>query len=82
MAQKRVIIDSDPATGVPNRDVDDGLAFLLMLAAPEIRVEGITINFGNVGALTVIRSRRTCSVWWVVMCLCLKEQKTRLIWGY
>ena len=52
MAQKRVIIDSDPATGVPNRDVDDGLAFLLMLAAPEIRVEGITINFGNVGALT------------------------------
>lgn len=49
MAQ-RVIIDSDPATGLPNRDVDDGLAYLVMLAAPQTKVEGITITFGNVGA--------------------------------
>jgi purine nucleosidase len=50
MTKKRVLIDSDPATGVPNRDVDDGLAFLVLLASPDIQVEGITINFGNVGA--------------------------------
>jgi len=48
--KKRVLIDSDPATGERNRDVDDGLAFLVMLASPNIQVEGITINFGNVGA--------------------------------
>jgi purine nucleosidase len=52
MTKKRVLIDSDPATGVPNRDVDDGLAFLVLLASPEIQVEGITINFGNVDADT------------------------------
>ncbi len=51
---KRVVIDSDPATGVRNRDVDDGLAFLVLLASPNIQVEGITITFGNVGADTGI----------------------------
>ena len=50
MGLKRLLIDSDPATGHPNRDVDDGLAILFLLASPEIQVEGITINFGNVGA--------------------------------
>jgi purine nucleosidase len=50
MAKKRVIIDADPATGVRFKDVDDGLAFLLMIASPEIIIEGITINFGNVKA--------------------------------
>lgn len=52
MSKKRVLIDSDPATGERNRDVDDGLAILLMLASPNIHLEGITINFGNVGADT------------------------------
>jgi purine nucleosidase len=52
MTKKRVLIDSDPATGVPNRDVDDGLAFLVLLASPDLQVEGITINFGNVDADT------------------------------
>lgn len=50
MTQKRVIVDSDPATGVPFRDVDDGLAILLLLTSTGITLEGITINFGNVGA--------------------------------
>ncbi|MCP4756272.1 MAG: nucleoside hydrolase [Proteobacteria bacterium] len=50
MAKKRVLIDTDPATGVSKRDVDDGLAILLMIAAPEITVEGITVVFGNVKA--------------------------------
>lgn len=49
-AKKRVIIDCDPAIGVKFRDVDDGLAILLLLASPEVELEGITINFGNVGA--------------------------------
>jgi purine nucleosidase len=50
MMKKRVIIDADPATGIKFRDVDDGLAFLLLMSSPEIQVEGITINFGNVKA--------------------------------
>ena len=50
MTGKRVLIDADPATGIKFRDVDDGLAFLLLLASPQIHIEGITINFGNVKA--------------------------------
>jgi purine nucleosidase len=50
MTEKRVLIDADPATGIKFRDVDDGLAFLLLMSSPEIHVEGITINFGNVKA--------------------------------
>ncbi len=50
MRKKRVIIDADPATGVPFRDVDDGLAILFLLASPEVHLEGITVNFGNVNA--------------------------------
>ena len=50
MTIKRVLIDADPATGIKFRDVDDGLAFLLLMASPQIHVEGITINFGNVKA--------------------------------
>jgi purine nucleosidase len=50
MTVKRVLIDADPATGIKFRDVDDGLAFLLLMSSPEIHVEGITINFGNVKA--------------------------------
>jgi len=49
MNKTRLIIDTDPATGVPFKDVDDGLAILLLLAWPEASVEGLTINFGNVG---------------------------------
>ena len=44
---KKVIIDSDPAIGVPYRDVDNGLAFLVLLAAGNIEVQGITITHGN-----------------------------------
>ena len=52
MKANQVIIDSDPATGEHNRDVDDGLAFLFLLASSNIEVRGITINFGNVSADT------------------------------
>jgi len=50
MEPKRVILDADPAMGIRFRDLDDGLAILLLLASPETRLEGVTINFGNVGA--------------------------------
>ena len=50
METKRVVIDCDPAIGVKSRDVDDGLAILLLLASPEVNLEGITVNFGNVKA--------------------------------
>ena len=45
-----MILDTDPAMGIKNRDLDDGLAIMLLLAFPDVQLEGITINFGNVGA--------------------------------
>ena len=48
--RKKVIIDADPAIGVPKRDIDDGLAILLLLASPEVELSGITISSGNVPA--------------------------------
>jgi len=48
--QKRIWLDTDPGIGVPFRDLDDGLAILMLLASPEVILEGISINFGNVGA--------------------------------
>lgn len=47
MDKRRVIIDVDPAIGVPLRDIDDALAILLLLASPGISLEGVTVNFGN-----------------------------------
>ncbi len=49
MEPKRVILDTDPAMGIRFRDLDDGLAILFLLASSETRLEGMTINFGNVG---------------------------------
>jgi purine nucleosidase len=50
MDEKRLLIDADPATGIKFRDVDDGLAILFLLSFPQIHIEGITVNFGNVKA--------------------------------
>lgn len=50
MDEKRLLIDADPATGIRFRDVDDGLAILFLLSFPQIHIEGITVNFGNVKA--------------------------------
>lgn len=43
----RVIFDCDPGNGVPATDIDDGLALGLLLAAPQIQVEAVTIVSGN-----------------------------------
>lgn len=48
--KKRIIVDTDPNMWVPRRDIDDALALLFLLASPEVQIEGITVNFGNVSA--------------------------------
>jgi inosine-uridine nucleoside N-ribohydrolase len=48
-APRRIILDTDPGLGAPGAENDDGLAVLLALAAPELRVEGLTVVNGNVG---------------------------------
>ena len=40
-------IDSDPAVGVKERDVDDGFALLQAFHSPEVDVRGVSIVFGN-----------------------------------
>jgi inosine-uridine nucleoside N-ribohydrolase len=42
-----VWIDTDPAVGVANRDVDDGFALLQAFHSPELAVRGISVVFGN-----------------------------------
>jgi purine nucleosidase len=46
----RILVDTDPNMWVPRRDIDDALALLFLMASPEVEIEGITINFGNVSA--------------------------------
>jgi inosine-uridine nucleoside N-ribohydrolase len=57
----RVIIDTDPGSGVPGADIDDALAIALALRSPEVELEAITVVGGNVpvdqgveGALAVL----------------------------
>ncbi len=50
MSLKRVILDTDPAIGQSFRDLDDGLAILLLLASNEVQLEGLSITFGNTKA--------------------------------
>jgi inosine-uridine nucleoside N-ribohydrolase len=45
--QVPVWIDADTAVGVPDRDVDDGVALLQAFHSPELRIEGVSIVFGN-----------------------------------
>ena len=42
-----VWIDTDPAVGVADRDVDDGFALLQAFHSPEIAVRGVSVVFGN-----------------------------------
>jgi purine nucleosidase len=46
----RILVDTDPNMWVPRRDIDDALALLFLVASPEVEIEGITVNFGNVSA--------------------------------
>ena len=44
---RRVLIDTDPGIGTPGADVDDGIAILLALGAPQLDIVGITTVKGN-----------------------------------
>jgi len=44
---KKIIIDCDNTFGVPNCDVDDGLAIIYALGTNKINLLGITTTFGN-----------------------------------
>ncbi len=44
---EKIILDIDNATGMPARDVDDGLALALALASPEMDLLGCTTSAGN-----------------------------------
>lgn len=56
--KEKVIIDTDPAIGLPLRDVDDGLAIAMALNSPELEVVGLTLTYGNAGLRSVKRSAR------------------------
>jgi inosine-uridine nucleoside N-ribohydrolase len=42
-----VWIDTDPAVGIKDRDVDDGFALVQAFNSPEIVVRGVSVVFGN-----------------------------------
>lgn len=42
-----VWIDTDPAVGLPNADVDDGFALVQAFHSPELRIHGVSAVFGN-----------------------------------
>jgi len=42
-----VWIDTDPAVGEPDRDVDDGLALVQAFHSPELDIKGVSVVFGN-----------------------------------
>lgn len=42
-----VWIDTDPAVGVKDRDVDDGFALLQAFHSPEVAIRGVSVVFGN-----------------------------------
>lgn len=43
----RIILDCDPGNGIPATDIDDGIALGLLLAAPDIQLDAVTIVTGN-----------------------------------
>ena len=43
----KIILDVDTGTGIPVRDIDDGLAIALALASPEVELLGCTTCAGN-----------------------------------
>ena len=56
---KRVIVDFDNTTGVPDCDVDDGLALLFLLGNPDLcQVEALTCAYGNSTIDVVYRTTR------------------------
>lgn len=46
-AATAVWIDTDPAIGEPERDVDDGVALVQAFHSPELDIRGVSVVFGN-----------------------------------
>lgn len=45
--RRKVILDTDPAIGIPGTDADDPLALMLALKDPRLELLGVTTVFGN-----------------------------------
>lgn len=43
----RVIIDTDVSIGIPERDVDDGLALVMACNSKQLSISAITLTYGN-----------------------------------
>jgi inosine-uridine nucleoside N-ribohydrolase len=56
--KKRLIIDCDPAFGIPGADVDDCLAILLALRWEKVSLELVTVVAGNVPAAVGMQGLR------------------------
>lgn len=46
-ARQKIILDTDPAVGIPGTDADDPLALMLALKDPRLNLVGVTTVFGN-----------------------------------
>jgi Inosine-uridine nucleoside N-ribohydrolase len=44
---RKIIIDTDPAIGIPGTDADDPIAIMLALQDPRLDLLAITTVFGN-----------------------------------
>lgn len=53
---KRIIVDFDNTMGVEGRDVDDGLAFLYLLAQQDVHIEAVCTSYGNSDIDTVTQN--------------------------
>lgn len=47
MSARKIIIDTDPAIGIPGTDADDPIAIMLALQDPRLELVAITTVFGN-----------------------------------
>lgn len=45
--RRKVILDTDPAVGIPGTDADDPLALMLAIKHPALELLGVTTVFGN-----------------------------------
>ncbi len=52
----KVVLDCDNTFGIPDHDVDDGLALLYLLGCEDVELLGITCTFGNADTDTVFRN--------------------------
>jgi len=53
-----IVIDTDPAGGIFLRDIDDVLAIFFLLASAEVRVDALTVTYGNASLEKTLRVAR------------------------